>query len=74
MKYIKDTSIIFLVVFFFVSTLFGIRIFGKDFNILIAIILYGGLYLVLAYRNAKKLERQIKNKDLPKELKDLDEE
>ena len=41
---------------------------------LIAIILYGGLYLVLAYRNAKKLERQIKNKDLPKELKDLDEE
>ena len=42
--------------------------------ILIAIILYGGLYLVLAYRNAKKLERQIKNKELPKELKDLDEE
>ena len=42
--------------------------------ILIAIILYGGLYLVLAYRNAKKLERQIKNKDLPKELKDPDEE
>ena len=74
MKYIKDTSIIFLVVFFFASTLFGIHMFGKDFNILIAIILYGGLYLVLAYRNAKKLERQIKNKDLPKELKDLDEE
>jgi hypothetical protein len=42
--------------------------------ILIAILLYGGLYLVLAYRNAKKLERQIKNKELPKELKDLDEE
>ena len=74
MKYIKDTSIIFLVVFFFASTLFGIHMFGKDFNILIAIILYGGLYLVLAYRNAKKLERKIKNKDLPKELKDLDEE
>jgi hypothetical protein len=29
---------------------------------------------VLAYRNAKKLEQQIKNKELPKELKDLDEE
>ena len=42
--------------------------------ILIAIILYGGLYLALAYHNAKKLGRQIKNKELPKELKDLDEE
>ena len=42
--------------------------------ILIAIILYGGLYLILAYRNAKKLERQIKNKELSEELKDLDEE
>ena len=42
--------------------------------ILIAIILYGGLYLVLAYRNAKKLERQIKDKELPKELEDLDKE
>ena len=42
--------------------------------ILIAIILYGGLYLILAYRNAKKLERQIKNKELLKELKGLDEE
>ena len=70
----KDLSIIFLVIFFFASILFGIHMFGKDFNILIAIILYGGLYLVLAYRNAKKLERQIKNKELPEELKDLDEE
>ena len=74
MKYIKDTSIIFLVVFFFASNLFGIHMFGKDFNILIAIILYGGLYLVLAYYNARRLEREIKIKKLQKELKDLEEE
>ena len=74
MKYIKDTSIIFLVVFFFTSTLFGIHMFGKDFNILIAIILYGGLYLVLAYYNARRLEREIKINMLQKELKDLEEE
>ena len=73
MKYIKDTSIIFLVVFFFASTLFGIHMFGKDFNILIAIILYGGLYLVLAYYNARRLEREIKIKKLQKESKDLEE-
>ena len=66
MKYIKDTSIIFLVVFFFASTLFGIQMFGKDFNILIAIILYGGLYLVLAYYNARRLEREIKIKNSKK--------
>ena len=48
--------------------------FGKDFNILIAIILYGGLYLVLAYYNARRLEGEIKIKELPKESKDLDEE
>lgn len=74
MKYIKDTSIIFLVVFFFASTLFGIHMFGKDFNILIAIILYGGLYLVLAYYNAKRLEREIKINKLQKELKGHEEE
>ena len=73
MKYIKDTSIIFLVVFFFASTLFGIHMFGKDFNILIAIILYGVLYLVLAYYNARRLEREIKIKKLQKESKDLEE-
>ena len=73
MKYIKDTSIIFLVVFFFASTLFGIHMFGKDFNILIAIILYGGLYLALAYYNARRLEREIKIKKLQKESKDLEE-
>ena len=74
MKFIKDTSIIFLVVFFFASTLFGIHMFGKDFNILIAIILYGGLYLMLAYYNARRLEGEINIKELPKESKDLDEE
>ena len=42
--------------------------------ILIAIILYGGLYLVLAYYNARRLEGEINIKELPKESKDLDEE
>ena len=74
MKKIKDLSIIFLVIFFFASILFGIHMFGKDFNILIAIILYGGLYLVLAYYNARRLEGEINIKELPKESKDLDEE
>jgi hypothetical protein len=48
--------------------------FGKDFNILIAIILYGGLYLVLAYYNARRLEREIKINMLQKKLKDLEKE
>ena len=48
--------------------------FGKDFNILIAIILYGGLYLVLAYYNAKRLEREIKINKLQKELNGHEEE
>jgi hypothetical protein len=34
--------------------------FGEDFNILIAVILYAGLYLVLAYHNAIRLGREIK--------------
>ena len=60
MTKIKDLSIIFLVVFFFASILFGIHMFGEDFNILIAVILYAGLYLVLAYHNAISLGGEIK--------------
>ena len=69
----KDLSIIFLVIFFFASILFGIHMFGEDFNILIAVILYAGLYLVLAYHNAIRLGREIKTKKLQKELKELEE-
>ena len=70
MKKIKDLSIIFLVIFFFASILFGIHIFGEDFNILIAVFLYAGLYLVLTYYNAIRLGREI---EIEKESRESEE-
>ena len=44
--------------------------FGEDFNILIAVILYAGLYLVLAYYNAIRLGREI---EIEKESRESEE-